>query len=48
MESLRPQNRAFADRLLPVRVPKGDYRQIQFLLIDAESGTTEVINRPWN
>jgi hypothetical protein len=27
--------------------PKGDYKQIQFLLVDAESGNTEVINRPW-
>jgi hypothetical protein len=27
--------------------PKGEYRQIQFLLVDAESGNTEVINRPW-
>jgi hypothetical protein len=29
-------------------VPKGEYRQIQFLLVDAESGSTEVINHPWN
>lgn len=28
--------------------PKGEYKQIQFLLVDAESGTTEVVNRPWN
>jgi hypothetical protein len=27
--------------------PKGDYKQIQFLLVDDESGNTEVINRPW-
>ncbi len=27
--------------------PKGDYKQIQFLLVDGESGNTEVINRPW-
>lgn len=27
--------------------PKGDYKQIQFLLVDNESGNTEVINRPW-
>lgn len=27
--------------------PKGDYKQLQLLLVDAESGDTEVINRPW-
>jgi hypothetical protein len=27
--------------------PKGNYKQIQFLLVDAESGNTEVINHPW-
>jgi hypothetical protein len=27
--------------------PKGEYKQIQFLLVDDESGNTEVINRPW-
>ena len=27
--------------------PKGDYRQIQLVLVDGESGDTEVLNRPW-
>jgi hypothetical protein len=27
--------------------PKGDYQQIQLLLVDNESGNTEVIERPW-
>ncbi len=27
--------------------PKGDYQQIQLLLVDSESGNTEVIERPW-
>ncbi|HJU11583.1 MAG TPA: hypothetical protein VJ728_11935 [Candidatus Binataceae bacterium] len=27
--------------------PKGDYKQIQLLLVDGESGNTEVIERPW-
>jgi hypothetical protein len=27
--------------------PKGDYKQIQVLLVDNESGNTEVIERPW-
>jgi hypothetical protein len=27
--------------------PKGDYEQIQLLLVDNESGNTEVIDRPW-
>jgi len=27
--------------------PKGAYKQIQFLLVDGESGNTEVIDRPW-
>jgi hypothetical protein len=27
--------------------PKGDYEQIEMLLVDSESGNTEVINRPW-
>jgi hypothetical protein len=27
--------------------PKGDYKQIQVLLVDDESGDTEVIERPW-
>lgn len=27
--------------------PKGDYKQIQVLLVDDESGDTEVISRPW-
>jgi hypothetical protein len=27
--------------------PKGQYKQIQFLLVDDESGNTEIINRPW-
>jgi hypothetical protein len=27
--------------------PKGDYKQIQLLLVDDESGNTEVIERPW-
>ncbi len=27
--------------------PKGDYKQLQLLLADAESGDTEMINRPW-
>ena len=30
-----------------VYFPKGDYKQLQFLLVDSESGDTEVINRPW-
>ena len=27
--------------------PKGEYRQIQFLLVDGESGNSEIVNRPW-
>ena len=27
--------------------PKGDYKQIQLLLVDDESGDTEIIERPW-
>ena len=27
--------------------PKGDYKQIQLLLVDKESGNTEIIERPW-
>ena len=27
--------------------PKGDYKQIQLLLVDNESGNTEMIERPW-
>jgi hypothetical protein len=27
--------------------PKGDYKQIQLLLVDDESGNTELIERPW-
>jgi hypothetical protein len=27
--------------------PKGDYKQIQLLLVDNESGNTEIIERPW-
>jgi hypothetical protein len=27
--------------------PKGDYKQIQLLLVDNESGNTEIIQRPW-
>jgi hypothetical protein len=27
--------------------PKGDYKQIQLLLVDDESGNTEIIERPW-
>jgi len=27
--------------------PKGDYKQIQLVLVDDESGDTEIINRPW-
>ncbi len=27
--------------------PKGDYKQIQLLLVDSESGNTEIIERPW-
>jgi hypothetical protein len=27
--------------------PKGDYKQIQVLLVDDESGNTEMIERPW-
>jgi hypothetical protein len=27
--------------------PKGDYKQIQVMLVDDESGDTEVIERPW-
>jgi len=27
--------------------PKGEYKQIQVLLVDNESGDTEVVARPW-
>lgn len=27
--------------------PKGDYKQIQMLLVDGETGDTQVIDRPW-
>jgi hypothetical protein len=27
--------------------PKGEYKQIQLLLVDGETGDTQVINRPW-
>jgi hypothetical protein len=27
--------------------PKGDYKQLQMILVDGESGDTQVINRPW-
>jgi hypothetical protein len=27
--------------------PKGDYKQLQMVLVDDESGDTEVVNRPW-
>jgi hypothetical protein len=27
--------------------PKGDYKQLQVLLVDGETGDTEVIDRPW-
>jgi len=27
--------------------PKGDYKQLQLLMVDNESGNTEVIERPW-
>jgi hypothetical protein len=27
--------------------PKGDYKQIQLLLVDGETGDTQIINRPW-
>jgi hypothetical protein len=27
--------------------PKGEYRQLQMVLVDGESGDTRVINRPW-
>jgi MFS family permease len=27
--------------------PKGDYKQLQVLLVDGETGNTEVIDRPW-
>ncbi len=27
--------------------PKGDYKQLQLLLVDAESGDTQTIERPW-
>jgi hypothetical protein len=27
--------------------PKGDYRQLQLVLVDGESGDTQVVNRPW-
>ena len=27
--------------------PKGDYRQLQIVLIDGESGDTQVINHAW-
>jgi hypothetical protein len=30
-----------------VYFPKGDYTELQLLLVDSESGDTEVINRPW-
>jgi hypothetical protein len=28
--------------------PKGDYQQIQMVLVDGESGDTQVVNRPWH
>jgi hypothetical protein len=27
--------------------PKGEYQQIQLVLVDGESGDTEIVNRPW-
>ncbi|MBV8451816.1 MAG: hypothetical protein JOZ29_06020 [Deltaproteobacteria bacterium] len=27
--------------------PKGDYKQLQLLLVDNESGNTEIVERPW-
>ncbi|HLW71779.1 MAG TPA: hypothetical protein VKS22_14285 [Candidatus Binataceae bacterium] len=27
--------------------PKGNYRQLQMVLVDGESGDTQIINRPW-
>jgi hypothetical protein len=27
--------------------PKGDYKQIQMLLVDGETGDTQIIDRPW-
>ena len=27
--------------------PKGDYKQLQLLMVDNESGNTEIIERPW-
>jgi hypothetical protein len=27
--------------------PKGDYKQLQLVLVDGESGDTEVVSRPW-
>jgi hypothetical protein len=27
--------------------PKGDYKQLQLLLVDRETGNTEVVERPW-
>jgi hypothetical protein len=27
--------------------PKGDYKQLQLVLVDGESGDTELVNRPW-
>ena len=27
--------------------PKGEYKQLQIVLVDGESGNTEVVNRPW-
>ena len=27
--------------------PKGDYKQLQMVLVDGESGDTQVINHPW-
>lgn len=28
--------------------PKGDYKQLQLLLVDSETGDTDVISEPWN
>ena len=27
--------------------PKGEYKQLQIVLVDSESGNTEILNRAW-
>jgi hypothetical protein len=27
--------------------PKGDYQQLQLVLVDGESGDTQVVSQPW-